>query len=144
MIGTLLCCLDTSTGKTLWEYKISAGCMNGSPALWKDRLYISQSVRHGAIPIASRILCLDARTGTIIWQHPGGGITGPVVAAGKVYFASTSDPFFYCVDAEGNGDGTTTCLWRYDMGERVYESVPAIYAGRAFILSESGWLYAFT
>lgn len=29
------------------------------------------------------------------------------------------------------------------MGERVYESVPAVYRGRAFILNEDGYLYAF-
>ena len=143
MGGTRLCCLDVSDGRKLWEYPIENGCMNASPALWKDRIYISMSVRQAAIPIASRIRCLSTEDGREIWEHPGGGITGPAVADGKVYFASTSDPFFCCVDAEGNGDGTTDCLWRCEMGERVYESVPAIYAGRAFILNEDGYLYAF-
>jgi hypothetical protein len=29
------------------------------------------------------------------------------------------------------------------MADRVYESVPAIYGGRAFILNDGGYLYAF-
>jgi len=132
-----------ANGTKLWEYPIEDGCMNASPALSGNRIYISMSARQAAIPVASRIRCLDADDGTEIWEHPGGGITGPAVAGGKVYFASTSNPFFCCVDAEGNGDGTTDCLWRCEMSERVYESVPAIYAGRAFILNEDGYLYAF-
>lgn len=142
MRGKRLCCLDAATGERIWEYTIDEGCMNASPALWQGRLFISQSVRHGAIPVASLVRCLDAESGRIIWEHKGGGITGPSVAGGRVYVASTSDPYFYCLDADGNGDGTTTCFWRYDMGERVYESVPAIYGGQAYILSESGYLYA--
>ncbi|MCD6096466.1 MAG: PQQ-binding-like beta-propeller repeat protein, partial [Thermoprotei archaeon] len=35
------------------------------------------------------------------------------------------------------------CLWKYKMGDRVDESVPAIYGGRAFILCSDGYLYAF-
>ncbi len=34
---------------------------------------------------------------------------------------------FYCLDAEGNGDGTTTCKWMYKMGNKVEESTPAMY-----------------
>lgn len=143
MGGRRLCCLDAATGTKLWEYPIEDGCMNASPALAGGRMYISMSLRQAAIPVASRIRCLNPADGNRIWEHPGGGITGPAIADGKVYFASTSNPFFCCVDAEGSGDGTTECLWRCEMGERVYESVPAIYAGRAFILNEDGYLYAF-
>ncbi len=144
MGGKRLCCLDARTGQLLWDYRLAEGDMNASPALWRGRLYISTGLRPGAIPIASSIQCLDAVAGTKIWEFAGGGgITGPAVADGNVYFASTSDPFFTCVDAIGNGDGTTNALWRCDIGERVYESVPALYAGRAFILSESGYLFAF-
>ena len=143
MGGKRLCCLDAATGRCCWEYAVAEGCMNASPALDGERLFISTSVRGGAIPPASRIRCLDARDGRQMWEHPGGGITAPAVAAGKVYFACTSDPFFRCVDATGSGDGTTRCLWRCALGDRVYESVPAIYAGKAYILSEDGYLYAF-
>lgn len=136
--GNRLFCLDRSTGEVLWVHRVTEGDMNASPALAHGRLYISMGVRPGAVPIASRIQCLDAEDGQVIWTHEGGGITGPSVAGDRVYFASTSSPYFYCVDA---GDGTLR--WRYEMGERVYESVPALYAGRAYILNENGYLYAF-
>jgi outer membrane protein assembly factor BamB len=138
MGGKRLCCLDLATAEVLWEYTIAEGCFNATPALWRNRLYISVSVRSGAIPIASAIRCLDAADGRLIWEHPGGGITGPAVADGKVYAASTSDVFFRCVDAR-TGDE----IWRCAMADRVYESVPAIYAGQAYILNDGGYLYAF-
>jgi glucose dehydrogenase len=141
--GQRLSCLDAATGRQIWEYPITTGCMNASPALWNGRLYVSVSVRAGSVPLVARIRCLDAADGRLIWEHSGGGITGPAVADGKVYFGSTSDHFFRCVDAEGNGDGTTACHWRVPMADRVYESVPCLYGGKAFILSEGGYLYAF-
>jgi outer membrane protein assembly factor BamB len=138
MGGKRLVCLNAKTGKVLWQYQVEgAGCMNASPALWRDRLVISLSVRAGTIPPAAEIRCLDARAGKRLWRHPGGGITGPSIADGKVYTASTADAFFRCVDMKGR------LVWRCRMGERVYESVPAIHGGKAFILCEDGFLYAF-
>lgn len=133
-------CLDTETGKIIWEHRLENLGYNASPALHNGRVFISTSVSR---PVASRIYCLDAETGKVIWEHRGGGITAPAVADGKVYFASTADPFFYCVDEKGNDDGTTTCLWKYKMGDRVYESHPAIYGGLAYILCRDSYLYAF-
>jgi hypothetical protein len=43
----------------------------------------------------------------------------------------------------GSGGGTAECLWSRRMCGRVFESVPAIYADKAFILSEDACLYAF-
>ena len=135
--GNIFRCLDADTGRVIWEFSLDNASFNASPAIHNDRLFISVSERWGAIPVASSIYCLDANSGRVIWKHRGGGLTGPAIADGKVYFASTSDPFFYCVDEEGN------CLWKYKMGDRVDESVPAIYGGRAFILCSDGYLYAF-
>ena len=141
--GNSFRCLDAKTGEILWEFRLKRSIFNASPALHDGKLFISVSERGGAIPVASSIYCLDAETGKVIWKHQGGGLTAPVVADGKVYFASTSDPFFYCVDEKGNGNGTTTILWKYKMGDRVDESVPAIYGGLAYILCSDGYLYAF-
>ncbi len=137
MGGRRLVCLDAATGALRWEHRLEEGCMNASPALQGDRIVISTSVRPAAVPPASMLRCLDRKDGAPIWEAAGGGITGPAIADGRVYSASTSDPFFRCLDLE-----TGALLWRVRIGERVYESVPAIYGGRAFILSESGYLVA--
>jgi outer membrane protein assembly factor BamB len=144
MGGKRLCCLDAETGTLIWEYLLdAAGSMNASPAVWKDKILISTSVRSGCVPVASRIRCLNRFDGAEIWSHPGGGITGPSVANGRAYFASTSDAFFRCVEIDKPDEGVARLVWRKRMGDRVYESVPALYAGKAFVLSEDGFLYAF-
>ncbi len=137
MGGKRLACLDAATGTLLWETRTEGGCMNASPALWRGRLLVSTSVRSGAIPPASELRCLDAADGTEHWRAPGGGITGPCAAADKVYTASTSDCWFRCLDGETGRE-----VWRVALGDRVYESVPAIHMGRAFFLAEDGFLYA--
>jgi outer membrane protein assembly factor BamB len=141
MGGNRVCCLDARTGRLVWEYRIrDGGCMNASPAIWRDRILISTSVRGGCVPVAAAIRCLDRADGSELWSAPGGGITGPSIAAGLAYVGSTSDAFFRCVEIAPDGP---RLLWRKRMGDRVYESVPAIYAGKAFVLSEDGYLYAF-
>ena len=52
-----------------------------------------------------------------------------------------TDEKFYCIDAEGNGDGTTDEFWNYTTGW-TYSS-PAVYDGKVFIASQSGILYCF-
>ena len=142
MGGDSFRCMDMATGEVIWEHRIAAVGYNASPALHDGRVFVSTALRTGGFPEATRIYCLDAVTGEEIWTHPGGGLTAPAVADGKVYFPSTADPFFYCVDEKGNGDGTTKTIWKYKMGDRVYESVPPIYGGMTYICCRDGWLYA--
>ena len=142
MGGDSFRCMDMATGEVIWEHRVEAAGYNASPALHDGRVFVSTAMRTGGFPEATRIYCLDAATGEEIWTHPGGGLTAPAVADGKVYFPSTADPFFYCVDEQGNGDGTTDTIWKYKMGDRVYECVPPIYGGMTWICCRDGWLYA--
>ncbi len=142
MGGDSFRCMDMATGEVIWEHRVEAAGYNASPALHDGRVFVSTAMRTGGFPEATRIYCLDAATGEEIWTHPGGGLTAPAVADGKVYFPSTADPFFYCVDEKGNGDGTTNTIWKYKMGDRVYECVPPIYGGMTYICCRDGWLYA--
>jgi len=144
MGGKRLCCLDASSGDILWEIRPQRGCMNASPALSGKQFFISVSVRSGAIPPQSEIRCLDADSGKQVWAHPGGGITGPTVSGDSVFFASTSHTRFIGVNREGNGDGTTSENLSVDLGDRIYESVPALSGKRAFILVDDGYLVAIT
>lgn len=70
-------------------------------------------------------------------------LTGASLARDQVYFGSTADVFFSCVDARGNGDGTTDLIWRCKLGGVIEESCPAIYGQRAFVLCSDRYLYAF-
>ena len=138
MGGDSFRCIDAETGEQIWEHRVINLMYNASPALHDGRVFVST----GKYPVMARMYCLDAETGTEIWQHPGGLLTAAAIAGGKVYFGSTADPYFYCVDEKGNGDGTTTCLWKVKMGDRVFESVPPIYVGMAYICCRDGYFYA--
>ena len=86
--------LRSRTRDGFWDYTGFYDIEPSHDAATAGKLYLSENVRAGAIPCAARIRCLDAQTGSVRWSHPGGGITGPVVAGGKVYTASTADRFF--------------------------------------------------
>jgi outer membrane protein assembly factor BamB len=143
--GNVFRCLDAKTGKLLWAYEEKGSVFNVTPAIHNGRVYVScwHGLGLGGICIEAVVLCLDANTGKVLWKHVGGGLSGPVIGTqNRVYFPSIADPYFYCVDALGNGDGTTTCYWTYPMGNKVEESTPALYGDRAFIMSSDGYVHA--
>ena len=49
---------------------------------------------------------------------------------------------FTVLTVKGNIDGTTNIKWKYKMGNKVEESTPALYKGRAYIMSSDGYLHA--
>ncbi len=137
-------CIDALSGELIWEFKDGNSVFNITPAYHDGKVYMScwHGLGLGGICVEAVIYCLDAESGEHLWTHPGGGLSSPVVDDGNVYFPSVSDPYFYCVDAEGNGDGTTTCKWMYKMGNKVEESTPAIYKGKIYIMSSDGYVHA--
>jgi outer membrane protein assembly factor BamB len=143
--GNVFRCLDAKTGELLWKYEEKGSVFNVTPAVHNGRVFVScwHGLGLGGICVEAVVICLDANTGKVIWKHIGGGLSGPVVGIeNKVYFPSIADPYFYCVDAVGNGDGTTTCHWMYQMGNKVEESTAALYGNRAYIMSSDGFIHA--
>lgn len=137
--------LDAATGSEVWKRAVPEGRrVNGTSSAHGGRFYSSDYIQQGRTPLGSRVLAIDARDGGTVWEHPvGGGLTSPVIARDKICFASTEHTYFTCVDAAGNGDGSTTMLWRVRIGGTVEESCPAIYGERAFVLVADRHLYAF-
>lgn len=137
--------IDVRTGQSAWKFNVPPGFdINATPAAHEDRVFFSifRVVNH--TPSGARLFAIHDSSGKPLWEfRPGGGLTGPSIARDRVYFASTADVFFTCVDAKGNGDGTTNLIWRYKMGGVVEESCPAIYGRRAFVLCSDRYLYAF-
>lgn len=46
----------------------------------------------GQASAQTRIFRVDIEKGSFVWEHQGGGLTGPVIANGKVYIGSHVDP----------------------------------------------------
>ena len=140
-------CLDANTAEILWLPKLDPESFNVTPAYYHDKgiVYIStlEGVGLGGIPVRAKTYAVDSENGELIWEFTGGGgLTGAVIAANdRVYFGSTVSPYFFCVDSDGNGDGTTDLKWVVKMEGKTEESVPALYNGRAYVLNSGGYLY---
>jgi len=68
-------------------------------------------------------------------ELPGGRLSSPVVAGGKVFVARIDEHTVSALDAE---DGRL--LWEFTAGGRV-DSPPTIYSGTAIFGSADGWIY---
>lgn len=137
--------VDAITGEVDWEFFEQGTNFNVTPAYHDGNVYCSnwQGIGLGGICTVSRLYCLDAETGKEKWRGLGGGLSGPVIGKnGDVYVASVSSPYFYCYDAEGNPDGSAKIKWMYKMGNKVEESTPALYNGKAYIMSSDGYIHA--
>lgn len=146
-MGPRFYCLDARTGAILWTFAPQkCWTTNASPAVTEDRVVMTVFAEggHPYEPYDIWTYCLDAFDGRVLWKYHAGGLNGPTVAGGRVYFGSTSrgDHRFYCLDLAGRGDGTTDCLFTVDLDFNVLESCTAIYGDRAYVYAEDGYLYA--
>jgi parallel beta-helix repeat protein len=83
-------------------------------------------------------------TNNVLWSYRTGTVrpvvfSSPAVADGKVYVGS-DDGKVYCLDAIGNGDGTTSVMWNYTTGDSVFSS-PAVADGKVYVGSTDGNVY---
>jgi outer membrane protein assembly factor BamB len=134
--------------KVLWRTPIGGGY--AGPAVVGDRVYVTDRVlAPGAsnpknpfskqiVPGSERVLCLDARTGAILWKHehdcpyqvayPAGPRTTPTVTGGKVYTLGTMGDLL-CLDA-AKGD----VLWSKNLPREHKAAVPLWgYAGHPLV-----------
>ena len=144
--GSTFRCLDPESKEVMWTPGLESKMFNVTPAYNDGKVYISalNGIGLGGIPVAAQVFAIDSGNGELIWTFDGGGgLTGPVVGNnGRVYFGSTVNSCFFCVDANGNGDGTTDLLWAVRMENKTEESVPAIYNEKVYILNSGGYLQA--
>jgi len=124
-----------TTNHTLWAFPIvPSGRADSSPAIVDDRVYIGCNLHAG--PHMSCFYCLDAKTGTQIWDFPIDAWlmrSSPAVADSRVYFGS-SDGELYCLSAT-----TGVQIWKRTLGGTL--TSPAVAGGRVYITDHDGWLH---
>ncbi|DAC72533.1 MAG TPA: hypothetical protein DSN98_04650 [Thermoplasmata archaeon] len=111
--GRMLC-LDKDTGGFVWSYLIS-GSVESSPSVADGKVYFDSDPCCG---FTSFFVCLDAYTGTKIWDYNFGTQlhtkSSPALAAGKVFVGSGDGRVFafggieYLADANGPYYGFVT------------------------------------
>lgn len=121
--GGMVYCLDTTTGKRVWQFQTSHPVFS-SPAVAAGRVYFGEGLH---IDADCKVFCLDAGTGRLIWSTPTKSHTesSPAVADGKVYVGAGDDGV-YCLDA-----GTGSVVWHY--GDAHADGSPAVVDGKVFI-----------
>ena len=115
-------CYDAYTGEQQWIYPIGNYVLS-SPAIYEDKLYIGSFDR--------KVYCLNAETGELIWNFTTINIiwSSPAVINDRVYIGAGNT--MYCLNATGNGDGSTTEIWTHLTGGNIYSS-PAVVNNRVY------------
>ena len=129
-------CLDADDGSFIWNYNTD-GEVHSSPAIAYGNVYIGSS--------SQGLFCLNAETGDLVWEYliSGGIWSPPSVADGKVYYGT--DPccgapaYIQCNDAF-----IGERIWKHNTGGfNTMKSSPAIAAGKVFVGTDSGIVFAF-
>ena len=104
-----LYCLDAEgngDGTTFEYWNIPIGDLGiGAPApcVSNEKIFLGNT---------TGFYCFNTSNGSIIWEHSlMSTATSPLYAYGKIFISSFADHNLYCLDAEGNGDGTTFEYW---------------------------------
>ena len=93
------------------------------------------TLRHDAARTGKAACSVPASLETAWECEPGGQLSAPVMADGRVFLASVDSCTVHALDAR-TGDE----LWHHTVGGKV-DSPPTIYNGRAIFGSADGWVY---
>ena len=98
----------------LWQFETGNSILS-SPVVADGKAYIGSE--------DGKLYCLNASTGTPIWNYTLSGVASPAIVDGKVYVGSSSN--FLCLNAS-NG----TPIWNYT--EHSAYSAPTVVEGRVY------------
>jgi outer membrane protein assembly factor BamB len=115
--GSHAYCLNATTGVEIWVHQ-NLGPMPSVPVVTNDYAYYSTN---------NKLFCLNVEDGSEIWSHSLGWSSGrvPVYSNNHIYIIHSSHTLL-CVDANGNGDGTTDMIWSFE-GEYVLTNPAVAY-----------------
>ena len=121
-------CLRESDGYRLWQFATADFIPYSSPIIANNKLYIGSRDQN--------IYCLNASTGTKIWNQPTGGMiySSPTIVDSRLYIGS-SDNKLYCLDATTGG-----YLWNFTTAGFVWCS-PAVVNGKVYVGSMDFKMY---
>src|SRR5271157_305539 len=116
-----LCCLNETTGESIWNYTTGNPITSSSPAVSGGRVYIGSN--------DGSVYCVDAATHALYWATAtGAGIgSSPAVSGNRVYIGS-GDNKLYCLDAI-----TGAVAWSKKTGGQIIGSLPAIWGNYLYI-----------
>ena len=140
--------LRSDTGRVAWEDNLSA--VRRASALWSltdfNGLPIIDNGRVYAVSVSGRIVAIDKRTGTRVWQHEIGSSATPWVAGNFLYMISPENQLIAIETASG-GIKWVQQLDRYQDEEKrtdaIYWTGPVVAGGRILMANSAGALVEF-
>jgi outer membrane protein assembly factor BamB len=141
--------LRVETGRVAWSDNLSA--VRRASALWSltdfNGLPVIDNGRVYAVSVSGRIVAIDERTGTRIWQHEIGSSSTPWVAGDYLYMVS-ADNQLLAMDAAKGGIRWSHQLDRYEDPEKrrtpVFWSAPVMINGMLMLANSAGKLVQFS
>lgn len=115
--------VDLKTGQPKWKTKLNV--MKGSPGVKGDRVYVGD--------LDGKFYCLNTADGKLVWTfETGGEITSGCNFHGPNVLIGSHDSTLYCLDAAGDGNGTTKKVWEVKIDGPVNGS-PAVAGDTTFV-----------
>lgn len=115
---------------------ISGNAISGWPFSGSGTIFPLAVANNKVYGGGNSFYCLNATNGNLIWTYTSGTIKSTAaIADGKVYYTNYGRQIV-CLDALGNGDGTTTKYWDYFLYIKSY-TAPVLYNGNIYIPSVS-------
>ncbi len=138
--------LRTETGKAAWEDNLSA--VRRASALWSltdfNGLPIIDNGKVYAVSVSGRIVAIDERTGTRLWQQEIGSSATPWVAGDYLYMVSADDQLIAMNTARNGGIRWVTQLDRYETPDKrenpIYWTGPVMAGGRLIMANSASQL----
>ena len=140
--GDYLYALKQTDGSQVWRVS-PAGTgsdtrfSEASPALYNGRLYVGSNWFG-----SSRLFCLDATSGAVVWTGPAetGGLRSAVTLyANKAYYAiSGSSPRLAAIDID-----TGSLVWASTLHKGAADSSPVVADDVIYVPDWDGYVYAF-
>lgn len=113
--------------------------ITGVPVFYENRVYVTagQDPLHG--PGESELTCLDAVTGSILWQSPlvGRSLCTVAISKGLLYVADYNNNM-HCFDA-----WTGERYWVHDIEGGAWTSSPLAVDGKVYICTEKNRFFVF-
>jgi outer membrane protein assembly factor BamB len=135
----------TETGRVAWADNLSA--VRRASAFWSLTDIASMPVidrnRAIAVSIGGRMVAIDTRSGSRVWQQELGSTTSPW-SVGDYVFAISNDQELLAIDREGGGVRWIAQLDRYEDPEKREDPIqwvgPIVAGNRVWVASSIGTL----
>ena len=141
--------LRVETGRVAWSDNLSA--VRRASALWSltdfNGLPVIDNGRVYAVSVSGRIVAIDERTGTRVWQHEIGSSSTPWVAGDYLYMVS-ADNQLIAMDSAKGGIRWSRPLERYENPEKrrypIFWTAPVMINGTLMLANSAGKLVQFS